>query len=134
MKTMKNLNRIYHPWWKWECYKAGFFNTSPPPGISKEEAIETYRVFLSNLRHFNDAIWKVFAWWPNSCEHFLTNPTMNRIAWIGQASLCIETGIPSIFRVGYKLLSKNKQIEADQLAQSRLEEWIKLRCLEQKKR
>ena len=61
--------------------------------------------------------------WKYSCEHYLTNRAMNRIAWLGQASMCYATGVPSVFCSGYNLLSRDQQIEADQIALEYLNEW-----------
>ena len=49
---------------------------------------------------------RVVKEWPVSCEHFLTKHGMNRIAWLGQASMCIETGIPRFFRGGFNLMTQ----------------------------
>lgn len=87
-------------------------------------ALDVYRDFLANLDRFEAAIKRVFREWPHSCEQFLTNTSMNRVAWIGQSALCIETGIPSVFRGGYKLLTKKQQIAADRLAQKYLDGWV----------
>jgi hypothetical protein len=96
--------------------------------MDTDEALYTYKTFLSDLNRFETAIKKVFKKWPNSCEHFLSNPSMNRIAWIGQSSLCIETGISSAFKGGYQLLSSREQEEADKLAKTYLDKWIKKQC------
>lgn len=37
---------------------------------------------------------KVLVLWPNSCEHNLTNMSMNRVAWIGQSACCLYAQIP----------------------------------------
>lgn len=37
---------------------------------------------------------RVISEWPFSTEHNLTNETMNRVAWLGQASTCIYCGAP----------------------------------------
>lgn len=128
---MKSLSRVYHPWWKWECYKAGFFNSVPPEGMTKDEALEAYRYFLSDVDRFSVAIEKVFKRWPHSCDQFLSNHSMNRVAWIGQSSMCIETGVPSIFRGGYKLLSNKQQHNADEVAEKYLNTWIKNKICKQ---
>lgn len=121
---MKNLNRIYHPWWKWECYPAGFYAGSPPEGLDARSAMDLYASFLGDLARFDAAISRVFSTWKHSCEQFLTNESMNRIAWIGQASACIDSGLPSKFRAGFKLLSNEQQKSANELANHRLEEWV----------
>jgi hypothetical protein len=120
---MKSLNRIYHPWWTWECYPAGFYASEPPAGMDSQAALDAYAGFLSDLRRFDSAIGRVFAEWIHSCEQFLTNDAMNRVAWIGQSSACIAMGLPSRFRGGFKLLSPDQQRQANELAETRLSEW-----------
>ena len=73
---------------------------------------------------FESSLKRVISEWRNSCEHYLTNEKMNRIAWLGQASLCIETGIPSCYRSGYFLLSQKEREEADNMALKYLNVWL----------
>jgi len=63
--------------------------------------------------------------WVNSCEHYLTNTAMNRIAWIGQAAMCYETGIPSKFCGGFSLLTDEQKEAANQVALEVLNEWLR---------
>jgi len=118
------MNRIWHPWHKWECYKAGFYETLPPDGMSAEEARAGYAEFLSSPR-FAASLILVTRDWVYSCEHFLTNESINRIAWLGQASMCIATRVPSVFRGGFKLLSETEQQKANETAALALREWEK---------
>ena len=116
--------RIFHTFDKWEAVPAGFF----APGIknrTKDECEAEYGVFLSDLNQFAAGIQKVFKEWPNSCEHNLTNGSMNRIAWIGQAAACAARGLPSTFRGGFAALSADKQAEANALALKYLNIWLK---------
>lgn len=119
---MKKPNRIYHPWWDWECFKAGFYNTAAKD-LDKAQAEEAYRSFLADLSRFEAGMIRVMIEWPKSCEHFLTNTSLNRIAWLGQAAMCIETGVPACFRSGFKLLTVEQQHAADALAQVFLDKW-----------
>lgn len=75
--------RIFHTYDKWECYAAGFYATTHPVG--RQQAEEMYREFFSYLPRFREALEHVIAQWKHSCEHYLTNQAMNRIAWLGQA-------------------------------------------------
>lgn len=118
------MTRKYHPWWVWECYKAGFYKTTPPEGVTPEEAKTKYRDFLKNLDAFQLGMQKVEKEWPHSCEQFLTNPALNRIAWLGQAAMCIMTEVPSHFRGGFKLLSESEQEAANLKAENFLKEWL----------
>lgn len=117
-------NRIFHTFEKWECHKAGFYESSKE-GMTKAQCEEEYRLFLSDIPRFKKALQRVITEWVNSCEHYLTNSSMNRIAWLGQSSLCIETGIPSAFRSGWGLLTTKQQEEADATALIYLNKWLK---------
>lgn len=121
------MTRIYHTWDKWECFPAGFFDTKPPKGMTEIECEEKYRDFLRDDDLFAKCIWRVFAEWPHSCEHNLTNESMNRIAWIGQAAMCIHTGVPARFRAGYHRLTEEQRYRADQTALKHLNIWREAR-------
>lgn len=117
-------NRVFHEWSDWECYPAGFYSDKPPEGMTVEQCEEAYRAFLADCGGFYEATCRVFVEWPHSCEHYLTNERMNRIAWIGQASMCIATGIPSRFCGGYNLLTEEQKQAADMTALYSLNEWL----------
>lgn len=118
------MERIFHTWDKWECYPAGFYEEKPPKGMTSEECELAYRDFLSDLEAFRAGLEGVLSDWPMSCEHYLTNENMNRIAWLGQAAMCYVTGIPSRYRGGYNLLSDDEKEAADNLALEYLNKWM----------
>jgi len=119
----QDSDRILHTYEKWECYKAGFYENKVS-GLSKEECEEIYRSMLANIEEFEIALSRVITEWKYSCEHYLTNEKMNRIAWLGQASLCITYGIPSIFRGGFNLLTEDQQKAANESALKYLNIWL----------
>lgn len=116
--------RIFHEWTDWECYPAGFYSDKPPSGMTVEECEIAYRDFLADIPRFESALMRVISEWKNSCEHYLTNEKMNRIAWLGQSSMCIETGVPSRFCGGYNLLSDSQKQLADEKALEYLNKWL----------
>lgn len=116
-------NRIFHTHDKWECFKAGFYNTSHN-SLGKDECEAEYAKFLKDSKLFRNGLRKVITQWKHSCEHYLTNDSMNRIAWLGQAAVCIELGIPSVFRAGYHLLTEAEQLKANKLALKYLNQWL----------
>lgn len=116
-------DRIFHTYDKWECYKAGFYN-STKEGMTKEECEKEYCNFLKNDTLFKKTLNKVITQWKKSCEHYLTNNSMNRIAWLGQASLCYAKGIPSVFRGGFHLLADKEQLKANNIALKYLNKWL----------
>jgi hypothetical protein len=115
--------RIFHTYDKWECYKAGFYATTKP-GMTRVECEEAYKAFLSNDASFSDSLGHVITEWVHSCEHYLTNTAMNRIAWLGQAAMCYASGIPAVFRGGFTLLSEAQQNHANELALVYLNKWL----------
>ena len=116
-------NRIYHTWDKWECYPAGLYENQKE-GMDDDSCKEAYREFLSDLPRFERGLKRVMAEWVKSCEHYLTNEAMNRVAWLGQAAACVEMGIPSRFRSGYFLLTDEQKKAADALALKYLNGWL----------
>lgn len=115
--------RIFHTYDKWECYKAGFYKDTFE-GLTKEECEQKYAEFLSDDEKFEMALSGVISEWKHSCEHYLTNFSMNRIAWLGQAAMCYATGIPSIFRSGFHLLTEEQQLKANMIALKYLNKWL----------
>jgi hypothetical protein len=120
----KNISRIFHTYEKWECYKHGFYSERPPKGMSQEDGELAYKTFLSDLTKFEEALNVVINEWVYSCEHYLTNDRMNRIAWLGQASVAQALNIPSICRGGYSRMTSTERQCADELALIYLNKWL----------
>ena len=116
-------NRFFHTFDKWECHKAGFYQPTKF-GMKQSECENEYLRVLSNLDLFEEALNKVINEWVYSCEHYLTNKSMNRIAWLGQASVCYLTGVPSKFSSGWFLLSDEEKNKANNLALKYLNIWL----------
>ena len=115
--------RVFHTWDKWECFRAGFY-AERPNGMTQEEGEERYRAFLADPAQFESALDYVTQEWKFSCEHYLTNDRMNRIAWLGQASVAYALGIPSCCRGGYHRLADEQKAAADELALKYLNRWL----------
>lgn len=119
------MDRIYHTWDKWECYPAGFYETKPPhKDMTTDQCKTMYAKFLADIPRFSDALNGVLTNWKNSCEHYLTNENMNRIAWLGQAAMCFDTRVPSVFCGGYQLLTDEQKQAADEAALVALNIWL----------
>jgi len=117
-------DRIFHTFEKWECHKAGFYAGSKE-GMKADDCEKAYAEFLSNDESFRGALQGVLDNWINSCEHYLTNRAMNRIAWLGQAAMCYATGVPSKFCSGFNLLTNEQQNHANELALEALNFWMR---------
>jgi hypothetical protein len=114
--------RIFHTYENWECHKAGFY-ASRKEGMTQSACNHEYLRILSNEVLFSTALESVITKWINSCEHYLTNKAMNRIAWLGQAAVCISTGVPSKYCAGWNLLNNEQQNKANEIALEYLNKW-----------
>ncbi len=115
--------RIFHTHDKWECYRAGFY-ASTKEGLTRADGEEEYRLFLSDIPRFAEALEQVVTEWKHSCEHYLTNVAMNRIAWLGQAAMSYATRIPAAYRGGFYLLTEVEQLAANECALTYLNKWL----------
>lgn len=67
---------------------------------------------------------RVCSEWVFSCEHNLTNSSMNKIAYIGQAACCLYAGVPSTITMeAWSLLDKSVQDKANEIAERVLKKW-----------
>jgi len=116
-------SRIFHTYDKWECHKYGFYN-SKKQGLTNEECKSEYVRILSNVDLFASILEKVINEWKHSCEHYLTNNSMNRIAWLGQAAVCYHSGVPSAYSSAWFDLTEEQQKEANEVAFIYLNKWL----------
>lgn len=119
------IERVFHTWDEWECYPAGFYDDKPKDaGMSDDDCTRIYAELLRDIPRFKAAMDGVLTDWPNSCEHYLSNERMNRIAWLGQSALCYAHGIPRRFRSGYTLLTDAEKHAANLAALDYLNVWL----------
>lgn len=115
--------RVFHSYEKWECYAAGFYATGWP-GRNKDECETIYARFLADDDAFRKALDGVTSEWSNSCEHYLTNSAMNRIAYLGQAAACYAHGLPAVYCGGFQLLTEEQKDIANATALEYLNLWL----------
>jgi len=113
--TNKPRERIYHRYELWEDYKCGFYDNIS--GKNKEELVKKVIEMFSNSKLTSEYMNKVINNWKYSCEHNLTNPSLNKVAYLGQAACCIYAGVPSsITMEAWHLVSKENRNNADNIA------------------
>lgn len=116
------INRVYHPWWLWEDYKNGFYNTDSAKNKIKniERVISffnDYETTILNMREVSEN-------WYFSMEHNLTNYSMNRIAYIGQSACCFSLGVPSSTTMyAWKFIKYDIRERSDKAALLTIKEW-----------
>lgn len=116
------MKRIYHPYWLWEDHKAGFYENCS--GENKELLI------LKGIEMFNceikttENMLRVINEWQYSCEHNLTNESLNKIAYIGQGACCLYSNIPNKVTMEiWNKLEKNVQDRSNKIANNILNIW-----------
>lgn len=120
---MSKIERIWHPWNNWECYRSNFFG-SLPKSLKKAEALKLCQDLYKNVDEFERVLLRILKEWPNSCEHNLSNLGMNRIAWLGQAACAYKYRIPNM--VGMQAFSEMEELykaPADAVAQKIIDLW-----------
>ena len=87
------MERIYHHYLKWEDHKAGFYDncSGAEKDIKIQKVLEMFNSESLTKEYMNLVIEK----WIYSCEHNLSNESMNKIAYLGQAACCLYANIPS---------------------------------------
>ena len=121
------MEQIYHNYEDWEDYKNGFYS-KPKKSEESEHIFKVIELFNSKTlteTYMN----RVIEEWKNSVEHNLTNASMNKIAYIGQAACCIYASVPSETTMkAWKMIPLEIQDRANKIAENIIKEW------EQKKR
>lgn len=118
------MDRIYHHHLKWEDYKSGFYDTCS--GDEKKIKIEKAIEMFSDESLTTEYMKKAVREWKYSCEHNLTNPSVNKIAYIGQAACCIYSNIPSnVTKEAWNMLSQDIQDRSNKIAEETINEWLK---------
>ena len=115
-------NRKFHHYEKWEDYKAGFYDNVS--GKNKILLIDKVIELFNNSELTEKYMRKVINEWVYSCEQNLTNNSMNKVAYLGQAACCIFAKIPSsITMEAWSKITKENRDKADFTAKYILKEW-----------
>ena len=114
--------RIYHPYDLWEDYKHGFYDNLS--GKNKNELGAKVVDLFSDSIKTRIYMQRVINEWKFSCEHNLSNNSMNKIAYLGQAACCMYAGIPSSITMEYwNKVDKSNRDKADEIAKELIEKW-----------
>jgi hypothetical protein len=115
------MERIYHNYEKWECYKSGFFGYEIK---DKNYLINKVVELFSNPKETEKYMDMVIKNWHCSCEHNLTNTSMNRVAWLGQSACCLYAKVPfNITMEAWNLVPQDFQNQANKIAEIIIEKY-----------
>jgi hypothetical protein len=116
------IKQIYHPYWLWEDFKNGMWRK-----LTKEEEIKLLPKiieFTGNYELYGGAMFEVIKEWKFSCEHNLSDLSVNRRAWLGHAACCFKCGWPEyMVREAWNQLTPDQQFKANMMADNAIREW-----------
>lgn len=97
-----------------------------PNPKNKEKLIHEVIYFFNSYELMKCYMERVVEEFKYSCEHNLTNPNMNKIAFIGQCSLALWKRIPrEITMIGWNYLDPKIQERANKFADKQIKRWEK---------
>lgn len=116
------MNRVFHPFNKWEDFEQGMYETTcfldDSTMISECESLLKCKEWLWESMVFVSHNWK------HAAEHNLTNLNRNRQAWLGQAACCFAHRAPEyITKKAWNNLSPQDQEAANAVADEVLKDW-----------
>lgn len=98
-------------------------------GEDRDILIKRAIEFTSNAKLYGSFMMRIITEWPYSCEHNLTDTSMNRQAWIGHAACCLAIACPEdITRIAWHQLTKQQQDEANLEADNAIKKWEEKHC------
>lgn len=111
--------QIYHPYYLWEDYINGMWKK-----LKKEEEQDYIKLsyeFMRNHENFGLAMNKVINEWIYTCQHNLTDSSINHRAFLGQCAVCYEIGSPEyITRIAWSMLNDEEQNLANKQAKKNI--------------
>ena len=116
------MERIYHPYWLWEDHKHGFYENCS--GEAKSNFTNKSIEMFSSEKLTRESMFFVVDNWKFSCEHNLTNPSLNQIAYVGQSACCHYSGCPSTVTMElWSKLPKEVRDRSDKIALEAIDRW-----------
>lgn len=113
------IDQVYIPYWEWEDYHAGMWAKGDESLLQK--AID----FTGDHLKYGNAMKEVVNAWARTMLNSLTNPNINRRAFLGHCAVCYKLGIQeSITRQAWKMLTDQQRYEADKVAQQTIDNWL----------
>lgn len=116
------MKQIFHHYKKWEDYKNGMWRKV---SLSEEQNFLSIAIeFTGDHLKYGAAMIRVINEWPISCEHNLTDNSINQKAWIGHAACSLQINCPEyITRMAWHHLTEDQQNKANKMAELAIIKW-----------
>ncbi len=114
------MNRVWHPYMTWEDYLAGMYDLASDMPRQVAQACE----LLGNPEGLRDAMGDAIHAWPIAAEHYLSDLSSNRRAWVGQAACHHLLGVPAqATKAAWWQLTEEQREAANDAADSAIKSW-----------
>lgn len=101
------MRQIYIPYWDWECYQNGMWSKENSNNL---ELLEVAIKFTSDHIEYGKAMKEVVLKWDNTMMNHLSNPSINKKAFIGHCACSYKLKLPEVVvRKAWKHLSPIQQ-------------------------
>jgi hypothetical protein len=112
--------QAYLPYHLWEDWSAGMWRDTEARGESVKQAL----ALMTDTPRFGGSMLAVVTHWPNACLQCLSNPSLNRRAWLGQAACCFAIGVSEdVTRLAWHKLTERQQARANDRADRAILIW-----------
>lgn len=116
------MKRLFKKYTEWEDYKNGMYEMYK---TEDEDLIRKSVYLLTNSVLFLEACKLVVKDWKITTSVHLTNNTINKKAWIGQASCNYLYKVPELLtRVAWGKLTKEQQETANNIAETVINSYL----------
>lgn len=116
------IPQVYIPYHKWEDFINGMWRTVDKE--TEQDMLHKAIAFTSDHELYGSAMKEVVDAWKNTMLNSLTNPSINKRAFLGHCAVQYKIGIPEyITRMAWKQLTDKQRELADHVAQQTINEW-----------
>ncbi len=111
------IKQVYIPYWYWEDWLNGMWSKT-------EFDIKLAISFTGNHKKYGNAMKKVIKKWPYTMLNSLTNPSINKRAFLGHCAASYAIKCPEyVTRLAWGELTDKQRYLADKVAQETIDEW-----------
>lgn len=125
---LKVKNRYFYDYREWEDYKNGMYKKPISirliSGETEEERLNKVIELFSNQDLTRKYMQRVIDEWKIACKVVFSDPSMNKVAWLGQSACCIYAGITeSETRKAWWMVSQENRDKADEIAKELIKKY-----------
>jgi len=122
------IKQKFHHFSMWEDFRNGLYNSSCE---RYDEKVHLSIDLLSDQEEFYIVAVDMFKAWSYSAEQNLTDNSINKKAWIGQASCCFNHKAPDYATIeAWWKLSDETRVKANETALKALKKWQSEKIME----